>query len=1367
MAVKKFHVVGGSIIPQPDFNQTDETQADYIKNKPDGVNIGKKGSKAGEIFNDYGNNTADGPYSHAQGYNTHANGKMTHTEGVGTVADSDFQHVQGKFNEIDSEGKYLDIVGNGTSEDDRSNAYTLDHDGNAWFAGDITLGEEKKEVATKDYVADVVTTQADYAELDPDAPSFIQNKPFGEVQIYDGFIDVENADELDRTSFGTDGTGLVYTHYYIKIAEIEADPCTIIDCIKSVEYWDGTVVDAVDLNKSYTDTFSAIGKYVARPDVVIAIYDEDSPSYAGCSFSSSGLYIQCAHGENGGTLTLKSITFNPRIELLEERFLPSNVLNYEYLINKPFYETKYHDDISFLGINADLCADNNDLYNQNYLLAKYSGLPLGDLTALQLSEEITGVYDGAFQELTPSVFGNNQVRYNRIGATDYTVENYMFIIDENGVDVNFTEEDTGLIGITSFPEPGVYVLVSAFIPNPPAGEMIIEFRTTIKKLDNKFLNTDETPTQDSDNLVTSDGVYQYVNDKLDNIAATGGQVQADYAETDETKASFIKNKPDVDTEVTEDSTNLISSGAVFNAIDSIIPDEQIQSDYSENDETQKSYIQNRPFYDTRKFESIESNKVLATATSAELTLITSLYVKRANLPDVPSVLINEIKSVAGGMIGQVYNNEWELLGNASYVNSSVVLVDENDINMVLIEGIYSNVSFPESGIYVLTKSDLVSEYTTIEFKGEFQQLDNKFLSIDKTPTEGSRNPITSNAVYQVNAEIQNNKTEIQEIKNRVGSGHPDYTENDITSVSHILNRPFYEEEVYKGNVITIPAYTGEEICSTVVKAVWEECKYVKIAELNNDAYTTLDHALKALKSDGTEIEINNSIEIIINETVAVVMDGYYIYLGTQYLAAIETPLSNASVGGIYDFPESGLYIRVSREAPNDGQGNPDWDNAPDFAHEFSEIHFSKIIHKLDAKFLPDEFTDEFMTLENSIETIETDVTNIKSDNTTIKSSIKTLESNIAELQNESNIISVEDFPATANNNDIIALVSDIEASFDKLNIEVKTREELSLTDENDITTVDLSGATLLKNVKINALPTNYSELDGWIWVPYDGGYIVNAEKGKVGVSIYDKTWKNGIELVWTDTVFYSNPHFEVTKIVDGVDDTTYYYLFGSLPLNEDYSSVVAESGWYKLVDGSYIALTDEELSSVAQEFDEAYITDYWAMESEDTYNETIDTGLVVQPPLAVSDFISNFITTKAEQGFYKYANSKWSKWNESSDFSGNYNDLTDKPEIPSELSELTDDAEHRTVTDAEKEAWNAKSEKGEDGISATHEWNETVLTITSASGTSSADLKGEKGDKGADGYTPIKGTDYFTDEDKAELVNSVLEVLPIWEGGSY
>lgn len=56
-----------------------------------------------------------------------------------------------------------------------------------------------------------------------------------------------------------------------------------------------------------------------------------------------------------------------------------------------------------------------------------------------------------------------------------------------------------------------------------------------------------------------------------------------------------------------------------------------------------------------------------------------------------------------------------------------------------------------------------------------------------------------------------------------------------------------------------------------------------------------------------------------------------------------------------------------------------------------------------------------------------------------------------------------------------------------------------------------------------------------------------------------------------------------------------------------------------------------------------------------------------------------------------------------------------------------------------------------------------TITITDLKhGTSTATIKnGENGD------SPVKGTDYWTDSDKSEIVNDVLEALPKWEGGSY
>lgn len=84
-----------------------------------------------------GDTKAHGNYSHAEGNNTQANASASHSEGIGTKASSAYQHVQGKYNVEDTSGKYVHIVGWGSSDSARANIHTLDTSGNAWFKGDV------------------------------------------------------------------------------------------------------------------------------------------------------------------------------------------------------------------------------------------------------------------------------------------------------------------------------------------------------------------------------------------------------------------------------------------------------------------------------------------------------------------------------------------------------------------------------------------------------------------------------------------------------------------------------------------------------------------------------------------------------------------------------------------------------------------------------------------------------------------------------------------------------------------------------------------------------------------------------------------------------------------------------------------------------------------------------------------------------------------------------------------------------------------------------------------------------------------------------------------------------------------------------
>lgn len=91
-------------------------------------------------------NQANGKVSHAEGNVTRANGECSHSQGFYTFANGICQHTMGRSNIVDNENKYIEIVGNGDGYINdsgslagirRSNARTLDWDGNEYLAGNL------------------------------------------------------------------------------------------------------------------------------------------------------------------------------------------------------------------------------------------------------------------------------------------------------------------------------------------------------------------------------------------------------------------------------------------------------------------------------------------------------------------------------------------------------------------------------------------------------------------------------------------------------------------------------------------------------------------------------------------------------------------------------------------------------------------------------------------------------------------------------------------------------------------------------------------------------------------------------------------------------------------------------------------------------------------------------------------------------------------------------------------------------------------------------------------------------------------------------------------------------------------------------
>jgi hypothetical protein len=78
-------------------------------------------------------------------------------------------------------------------------------------------------------------------------------------------------------------------------------------------------------------------------------------------------------------------------------------------------------------------------------------------------------------------------------------------------------------------------------------------------------------------------------------------------------------------------------------------------------------------------------------------------------------------------------------------------------------------------------------------------------------------------------------------------------------------------------------------------------------------------------------------------------------------------------------------------------------------------------------------------------------------------------------------------------------------------------------------------------------------------------------------------------------------------------------------------------------------------------------------------------------------------------------------------------------------------------------------EPGEDGFSpivaVSNISGGKRVSITDKNGTKTFDLlNGAPGEPGTPGYTPVKGKDYWTAADKAEMVSAVLAALPVYNG---
>ena len=157
-------------------------------------------------------------FSHAEGYKTVSSSYASHSEGEQTIAASRAQHAGGKFNIQDSSNTYAEIIGNGTDGNSRSNARTLDWNGNESLLGNLKFMECDATTPVSNYPVNMIEPgimwkekgYGDKFEIKPkfngfnDENKLMVNASYGDAGTNPDVATVMHIDPLGDFGFGRD-----------------------------------------------------------------------------------------------------------------------------------------------------------------------------------------------------------------------------------------------------------------------------------------------------------------------------------------------------------------------------------------------------------------------------------------------------------------------------------------------------------------------------------------------------------------------------------------------------------------------------------------------------------------------------------------------------------------------------------------------------------------------------------------------------------------------------------------------------------------------------------------------------------------------------------------------------------------------------------------------------------------------------------------------------------------------------------------------------------------------------------------------------------------------------------------------------------
>lgn len=177
------------------------------------------GAVAGLTAHAEGFNTEAGNYAHAEGYTSKAMGISSHAQNRGTKASSNDQTALGRYNVEDTNGQYAVIVGNGTSENARSNALTIDWNGKGIVDDTVEVARDPSanlEVATKQYVDNSISGFIPVDDLFF-KPGDVYSVTYNHARALTGYVSSSTSGiyfEIPLPKFLTDVTGATITAMY-------------------------------------------------------------------------------------------------------------------------------------------------------------------------------------------------------------------------------------------------------------------------------------------------------------------------------------------------------------------------------------------------------------------------------------------------------------------------------------------------------------------------------------------------------------------------------------------------------------------------------------------------------------------------------------------------------------------------------------------------------------------------------------------------------------------------------------------------------------------------------------------------------------------------------------------------------------------------------------------------------------------------------------------------------------------------------------------------------------------------------------------------------------------------------------------------